>query len=845
MNELEYGQQIQELLNFDSVSKKYFKKNNLKIESMLKRWNDKTIRIGLVGVTSSGKSTLLNALLGENILPTAVRPSSGSIIICSKGETTRAEIIFEDGTSELIDEKNIVAALEKYGDEENNANNQFGVKEIHLQSKNFLLAKNIQIIDSPGLDAYGLERHEELTLSTLLPTIDLCLYVVTFKTNSDETTKRILEQVYQYNKPMIIVQNMLDSIVPKLGKNGHVEKSREVIASEHFQRTKRILDAINPKLHEIVQVVQLSAKRAVDGRREADNEKLIMSQINDLLNLISAYNQKMGPQLFRTRGSQLQNELTDILEEEGKLRGNKKTFDREIRMIEEELKRQITSTETAQQQIRDRKEELEQMLNQFEREMASYQLVIFNLSIRDLASAKEILLRMKKSSREIEKKFLDQIKISTVEVNDFFKTLGYDLSEIIRSTSLEVKRSSTKDYFELKSASRTLSKQVESPGVMNKAKRILGSLFDSGWGYESIEENIEELDKQAICHNIEHFERNFNGIMSNKVNEWEQQLQLAMTNVYDMQEQQMIALDEKKTTRNEMKHVFTITSQLANIEQALDKDILANEKTIYKEAIKMKHEKSIVLSGKTTNISIQTSTFHLYELSRQISQTIFLKCIQHIEQRNADLRVHNKTIIVGWDDLSLVQFAYRYFNVHISNEDQKKLSEIGLIVENNVFIVNDLVFNHDHPEFEKAIKSEDFNTYILADVAQSGQAKKQIVRSRFLQHPVFNQVVCNIVMQSFKEFTENGAYREALEMLDDLKTLPIFDKGEILINDASPLFTLMHIELDQSRTIIYDATQLTQFIQGKMSYLINSGLMHRAFHEYLHALTNRNGGRHL
>lgn len=845
MNELEYGQQIQELLNFDSVSKKYFKKNNLKIESMLKRWNDKTIRIGLVGVTSSGKSTLLNALLGDNILPTAVRPSSGSIIICSKGETTQAEIIFEDGTSELIDEKNIVMALEKYGDEENNVNNQFGVKEIHLQSKNFLLAKNIQIIDSPGLDAYGLERHEELTLSTLLPTIDLCLYVVTFKTNSDETTKRILEQVYQYNKPMIIVQNMLDSIVPKLGKNGHVEKSREVIASEHFQRTKRILDAINPKLHEIVQVVQLSAKRAVDGRREADNEKLVMSQINDLLNLISAYNQKMGPQLFRTRGSQLQNELTDILEEEGKLRGNKKTFDREIRMIEEELKRQITSTETAQQQIRNRKEELEQILNQFEREMASYQLTIINLSIRDLASAKEILLRMKKSSREIEKKFLDQIKSSTVEVNDFFKALGYDLSEIIRSTSLEAKRSSTKNYFELKSASRTVSKQVESPGVMNKAKRLLGSLFDNGWGYESIEENIEELDKQAICHNIEHFERNFNGIMSNKVNEWEQQLQLAMTNVYDMQEQQMIALHEKKTTRNEMKHVFTITSQLANIEQALDKDILANEKTIYKEAIKMKHEKSIVLSGKTTNMSIQTSTFHLYELSRQISQTIFSKCIQLIEQRNADLRVHSKTIIVGWDDLSLVQFANRYFNVHISNEDQKKLSKTGLIVENNVYIVNDLVFNHDQPEFKNAIKSEDFNTYILADVAQSGQAKKQIVRSSFLQHPVFNQVVCNIVMQSFKEFTENGAYREALEMLDDLKALPIFDKGEILINDASPLFTLMHIELDHSRTIIYDATQLTQFIQGKMSYLINSGLMHRAFHEYLHALTNRNGGRHL
>lgn len=33
-------------------------------------------RLGVIGVTSSGKSTMINSLLGEPLLPSAARPSS-------------------------------------------------------------------------------------------------------------------------------------------------------------------------------------------------------------------------------------------------------------------------------------------------------------------------------------------------------------------------------------------------------------------------------------------------------------------------------------------------------------------------------------------------------------------------------------------------------------------------------------------------------------------------------------------------------------------------------------------------------------------------------------------------
>lgn len=169
MSEKQYINKLLALFNEKEEFSKYFLPHIKELNHKLARWEDESIRIGLIGVTSSGKSTLLNALLGDKILPTAVRPSSGSIIICSKGERTKAKVFFENGKTEEVDEKNIKTALEIYGDEFNNTENKFKVKEIHVESKHFLLPNNIQIIDSPGLDAYGLERQEELTLSTLLP----------------------------------------------------------------------------------------------------------------------------------------------------------------------------------------------------------------------------------------------------------------------------------------------------------------------------------------------------------------------------------------------------------------------------------------------------------------------------------------------------------------------------------------------------------------------------------------------------------------------------------------------------------------------------------------------------
>ena len=49
------------------------------IENRKQDWASDHIRVGVIGVTSSGKSTLINAILGTDILSSAIAPSSGQL----------------------------------------------------------------------------------------------------------------------------------------------------------------------------------------------------------------------------------------------------------------------------------------------------------------------------------------------------------------------------------------------------------------------------------------------------------------------------------------------------------------------------------------------------------------------------------------------------------------------------------------------------------------------------------------------------------------------------------------------------------------------------------------------
>jgi len=269
-------------------------------------WTGCLWQVALVGVTSSGKSTLVNALLDEAVLPMRVRPSSNSLVICRWGERKQAVVHFVNGTVMVLEGETLADRVKDLSDETTNSGNHAGVREIELHWPGFRLGREVAIIDTPGLDAYGFERHEKLTMETLLPTVDLVVFLTTAKASSDALIDRYLEEIHRHQKPLILVQNMMDSIEEVKSMGGKIERTREEVAGDHRRRLTRLLQSRSWGKNNEVPIMQVSAQLAVNGN-------YMGSKVSQLVKVIEAKLKKLGPELYLGRLGQLYKELNRII----------------------------------------------------------------------------------------------------------------------------------------------------------------------------------------------------------------------------------------------------------------------------------------------------------------------------------------------------------------------------------------------------------------------------------------------------------------------------------------------------------------------------------------------------
>src|SRR5439155_12860996 len=129
----------------------------------------------VAGEFNSGKSSFINALLGERVLPEGVTPT-----------TDRINLI-------------------RYGPE---------ISEQHLEA--FLLERTyaadllreITIVDTPGTNAI-IRRHEELTRD-FIPRADLVLFVTSADRPFTESERAFLSTIQEWGKKIVVVLNKAD-----------------------------------------------------------------------------------------------------------------------------------------------------------------------------------------------------------------------------------------------------------------------------------------------------------------------------------------------------------------------------------------------------------------------------------------------------------------------------------------------------------------------------------------------------------------------------------------------------------------------------------------------------------
>ena len=143
----------------------------------------------LLGVFSTGKSTLLNALVGAPVLPAKVNPCTALPTSLEHADTPRATVMLRDGSTESMELPAFVKRFQ-LDDVEGKGADRFGdVVRATVGVPLPLLRDGVVLIDTPGLDDD--ERRTARTLAAI-PQADAVIVVLNAARFLGDLERRIL-----------------------------------------------------------------------------------------------------------------------------------------------------------------------------------------------------------------------------------------------------------------------------------------------------------------------------------------------------------------------------------------------------------------------------------------------------------------------------------------------------------------------------------------------------------------------------------------------------------------------------------------------------------------------------
>ena len=162
------------------------------------------LRVLVVGEAKRGKSTLVNALLGREVLPTGVTPLTAVPTTVTHGTGEAMEVAFTDGRTAHCP----LSALGKFGTEHGNPGNSRGVAAITVRLDSPILARGVEIVDTPGTGS--VHAHNTAAADGVLPTMDAAIFVLTADPPVSAAERDLLERVHGLSVTTFVVLNKAD-----------------------------------------------------------------------------------------------------------------------------------------------------------------------------------------------------------------------------------------------------------------------------------------------------------------------------------------------------------------------------------------------------------------------------------------------------------------------------------------------------------------------------------------------------------------------------------------------------------------------------------------------------------
>ena len=160
--------------------------------------------LACIGQFKRGKSTLINALIGEPVLPVGFIPVTAVPTVIRFGAHPRARVQGRDGSWQAI----AVSDLNQYVSEEHNPENAKGVTGVEVFVPSALLSTGMCLVDTPGLGSVF--TGNTAATQAFIPHIDAALVVVGADPPLAGEELALVEAVGRQVQNLIMVLNKAD-----------------------------------------------------------------------------------------------------------------------------------------------------------------------------------------------------------------------------------------------------------------------------------------------------------------------------------------------------------------------------------------------------------------------------------------------------------------------------------------------------------------------------------------------------------------------------------------------------------------------------------------------------------
>jgi GTP-binding protein EngB required for normal cell division len=235
------------------------------LAALRERLVEERLQVAVLGQFKRGKSTFLNALLGEALLPTGVVPLTAIPTFIRWADAASIRVSYLDGQQpdqqSASEPQQIQEQLARFVTEEANPRNRLRVARVDVLYPAPILARGIVLIDTPGVGSTL--RHQTDAAHEVLPECDVGFFVLSVDPPVTEAELAYLERARPAVGRLFFVLNKID----------YLAQPERKAATEFLRRTLR---EHMPAEAEIP-IFALSARQGLQAKQEGDAEAVARS----------------------------------------------------------------------------------------------------------------------------------------------------------------------------------------------------------------------------------------------------------------------------------------------------------------------------------------------------------------------------------------------------------------------------------------------------------------------------------------------------------------------------------------------------------------------------------------